>query len=558
VDKAIQKEEGMSRYGLTVVACLLLAGGLIAGQAGAGRLAMIGASSTLRLPEFVGSNPAGSPSLLVPDTTYDNDVGVSVLVPVPDVYVPFGDTVFPRCEVKNYGVQSQTNIPVVCVVFDTAAGARVYGQTVYVASLDSGSVDTVEFPGWVPPVEENVYFDTMATALPGDEDTTNDWKPGRVTVSEWVQGHLSYNDGTFENAISWLVAGNELAVRFFAPVTPIAVDEAVVWLTTTAGSGIQYDAEVRIYGNDGGGGIPGTMLGKWVGKLNAKLWTSMYKNEISFDPPVVVDYDTFFVSYYQTSITPAYPYLGMDENEPFESNDDWGKYNGTWGFFPCYGDCMDFGIDVHYRGLLIDALLEDITVPQAHMDSNTTFTPRIVVKNTGFMDRNDIPVTFSIVRDSALCDTIYAGSANSGPIQAGQTKVVTFPDSVTPEPGYYTMTSITLLPFDVRPSNDTLVGSLSVSGLGIAAENVDAGRVSVSIAPNPLGKSATVRYSLPKAGPATLDMFDVMGRTVLTQTIAAALSGTATLDLRGFKAGVYLVKVTTEGFGTTQKLVVER
>jgi hypothetical protein len=105
-------------------------------------------------------------------------------------------------------------------------------------------------------------------------------------------------------------------------------------------------------------------------------------------------------------------------------------------------------------------------------------------------------------------------------------------------------------PYDVvgaQPSRD-----------GVTAGVTEIGSVSFAIAPNPLsGGFATVRYSLPKAGLATLHVFDVTGRTVLNQTIAAGRTGTASLDLRSLEAGVYLVKVTTEGFSTTQKLVVE-
>jgi hypothetical protein len=93
---------------------------------------------------------------------------------------------------------------------------------------------------------------------------------------------------------------------------------------------------------------------------------------------------------------------------------------------------------------------------------------------------------------------------------------------------------------------------------GVMAYNVNIGDVSFAIAPNPLsGGLATVRYSLPKAGLATLYVYDVTGRTVLTQTLAAGRTGTAGLDLRKLDAGVYLVKVATEGFSTTQKLVIQ-
>jgi hypothetical protein len=106
------------------------------------------------------------------------------------------------------------------------------------------------------------------------------------------------------------------------------------------------------------------------------------------------------------------------------------------------------------------------------------------------------------------------------------------------------------VPYDVagaQPSRD-----------GITAGSTQIGALSFAIAPNPLsGGLATVRYNLPKAGLATLNVFDVTGRTVMTQTLAAGRTGTASLDLRKLEAGVYLVKVATEGFSTTQKLVVE-
>jgi len=89
---------------------------------------------------------------------------------------------------------------------------------------------------------------------------------------------------------------------------------------------------------------------------------------------------------------------------------------------------------------------------------------------------------------------------------------------------------------------------------GVQGEVTSALRIS----PNPLaGGFATVRYSLPKAGLATLRIFDVTGRTVLSQQLVAGRSGTSSLDLRKLNAGVYLVKVTADGFNTTQKLVVQ-
>jgi hypothetical protein len=80
-----------------------------------------------------------------------------------------------------------------------------------------------------------------------------------------------------------------------------------------------------------------------------------------------------------------------------------------------------------------------------------------------------------------------------------------------------------------------------------------------ALGPNPLATGhAALRFSLPKAGPASLRVYDVMGRTVLGRGLVLGRSGVVDLDLRGLSAGVYLVKLSSEGFSGTQKLVVER
>jgi len=94
---------------------------------------------------------------------------------------------------------------------------------------------------------------------------------------------------------------------------------------------------------------------------------------------------------------------------------------------------------------------------------------------------------------------------------------------------------------------------------GIAERPGLAAPAALRINPNPLtGGFATVRYSLPRAGLAALSVYDVTGRTALTRTLAAGRTGTASLDLRKLDAGVYILKVTTDCFTATQKLVVQR
>jgi hypothetical protein len=94
---------------------------------------------------------------------------------------------------------------------------------------------------------------------------------------------------------------------------------------------------------------------------------------------------------------------------------------------------------------------------------------------------------------------------------------------------------------------------------GVMGGVVKAGRLGVTLVPNPLtGGIATLRYSLPMAGPATINVFDVTGRSVVKRTVTATLVGAVSLDVRSLSAGIYLVRFDTDGYTATQKLVVQK
>ncbi|MFO7650057.1 MAG: T9SS type A sorting domain-containing protein [bacterium] len=93
---------------------------------------------------------------------------------------------------------------------------------------------------------------------------------------------------------------------------------------------------------------------------------------------------------------------------------------------------------------------------------------------------------------------------------------------------------------------------------GVMAEKT-ARAASLSLGPNPLASGvATLRYSLPVPGPVRVTVFDVTGRAVAGRSLALGRAGTVSVDLRELAAGVYLVKLSSDGFTGTQKLVVER
>ncbi len=85
------------------------------------------------------------------------------------------------------------------------------------------------------------------------------------------------------------------------------------------------------------------------------------------------------------------------------------------------------------------------------------------------------------------------------------------------------------------------------------------GQPMLAVGPNPLvNGSAVLRYVVPRPGVARVTVFDVGGRTVAEQAVAAARSGSLSLDLRKLAGGVYLVRFDADGWSATRKLVVER
>jgi hypothetical protein len=94
---------------------------------------------------------------------------------------------------------------------------------------------------------------------------------------------------------------------------------------------------------------------------------------------------------------------------------------------------------------------------------------------------------------------------------------------------------------------------------GVMAGRLPIGDCRLTIAPNPVtGGYATVRFSpfASSRSPLALRIYDVAGRCV--HSAICNLKSEMALDLRGLRPGVYLVKLKTDGFTDTRKLVVQR
>ena len=81
----------------------------------------------------------------------------------------------------------------------------------------------------------------------------------------------------------------------------------------------------------------------------------------------------------------------------------------------------------------------------------------------------------------------------------------------------------------------------------------------ISIDPSPLASGlAALRYCLPRAGAAAVNIYNVAGQSVMAQTLAVGRSGVVNLDMRRLSSGVYVVKFRSGDLVATKKLVVQR
>jgi len=82
--------------------------------------------------------------------------------------------------------------------------------------------------------------------------------------------------------------------------------------------------------------------------------------------------------------------------------------------------------------------------------------------------------------------------------------------------------------------------------------------LSFDITPNPIKDGvATLHYHLSKPEPLRIQIYDISGRTVLSQTLSVNQKASrVNLDLHCFNTGVYLLRIETNGFSKTNKLVI--
>jgi hypothetical protein len=181
------------------------------------------------------------------------------------------------------------------------------------------------------------------------------------------------------------------------------------------------------------------------------------------------------------------------------------------------GAAADMGAYEHGASVVVvDVGVTAIISPPPLVTLGTTITPQARVKNYG-----TAPATFPV--EFAL-GTLYADIKTVTNLVAGDSALVSFRSWKPSRLGTFATRCMSMLLGDQNRSNDTQFGLVWVQ------------------------KQQRRRPGFAGA----VVVYDVTGRLVLQQTIVAGQAP----DLRGLKAGVYIVKVTTDGFGTTERWVI--
>jgi hypothetical protein len=541
------------------------------------------------LPETSWDDPSLYGALILRTLSAPGDIGVSAMV-TPTGPIDSGAVVVPSAKVRNYGLSELG-----CVAWfmmDDGTDAEVYRQSAVVAPVPVGTEVTVTFPTWAKPHALGQYTTRCSLAI-SDGNNTNNMMSGAFTVQVappippgWSEvasvpatpsgkavkdgGSIAYDAGT--NAI-YANKGNK--TNDFAKFDPTTdgwtskKDKPSGREAKTNGKGaaIASDGNGMLYSTKGNNTLgfyeSNAALDSWVQKPDVPLGVNNKKVK-GGTGLAYADGAVYVLKGYKNEF---YKYNPVDSIwttlpvAPAGANMKWDK--GSWlvsdGQHTLYAHKAKYHEFYKYDTEMDtwSTVLTPMPIPgkagnkkskdggsaawfedqiYAFKGGNTNEFWRYTPLGDSWREQDSIPkVGTTGKKKKVKAGAGLAGYPGTGVFGTKGNKCLEF-WLYTPYP-----------PAMAQPSRE-----------GITAGSFDIGNVSFAIAPNPLsGGFATVRYSLPKAGSATLYVYDVMGRPMLTQAMVAGRTGTASLDLRKLNTGVYLVKVTTEGFSTTQKLVVQ-
>ncbi len=340
------------------------------------------------------------------------------------------------------------------------------------------------------------------------------WVSPGATVQEWI----SYNDGTFENAIASTEGGAGLAQMFTPEDYPVTISE--VRYFNSSFEQYMQECEIWILAGDGE-----TVLGGpyYVEDGPADDWVNVDIDDITLNS------GTFMVATF--NVMAGGPYVGMDD-----SFYDGSLYFGAVGDFTEMGEFGYFYVGSHEA--LVEYEMGDnvvvnsvLTAPQA---SNNNQIANVSLSGTSAVA--PAPASreltgYNIWRNDELIETNWPD--------------VTYSDTVYEANQYcYYISAV----YD-QCESDTLgvVCEDFVSGLGEETSGI------LEIYPNPTKDDVTIE------SPVAIERITVLnyvGQVVYDATVVEET--TVKLDVSAYESGVYFIKVETEDGLTTERVTVAK
>ncbi len=105
----------------------------------------------------------------------------------------------------------------------------------------------------------------------------------------------------------------------------------------------------------------------------------------------------------------------------------------------------------------------------------------------------------------------------------------------------------------ITTTTGTYVDSVDLNINFTLAVNAIKPNVSLSVSPNPASDDVTISLGNTESG--SISIVDVLGNTILNETIS---NGQRTIDVSNFKNGVYFVLISTPGLKTTNRKLIIR
>ncbi len=119
--------------------------------------------------------------MIEPRLQSPNDVGFTRVL-YPCQILPVGQASFsPTATIYNYGVLTQTNVPVTCRIFNSS-NTQVYSSTTTISSLATGASTDVTFPSTFSTTTPGNYTIKVWSSLAGDGSTANDTAVSSLTI----------------------------------------------------------------------------------------------------------------------------------------------------------------------------------------------------------------------------------------------------------------------------------------------------------------------------------------------------------------------------------------